>query len=118
MQGAMPAGPPTAFRITELQLRDPHVFAGTQDLTEQEVLGQSVNQTLIPAKLTKDADGDGSLDVSVIALLQPFDPSAAPDTAPTLKFVNAKCPVNGGANSACTPLPVGRVVGWVVAALD
>lgn len=104
--GTAPSAP-KSFRITELQLRDPHVFAGTQDLTEQEVLGQSVNRTLIPAKLTKDADGDGSIDVSVVAILDPFDPSASPGVSPTLTFVNADCPVNAGANgasSACKPL--------------
>jgi hypothetical protein len=98
---ATPVGPATSFRITELHLRDPHVFAGTQDLTEQEVLGQSVNRTLIPAKLTRDEDGDGALDVSVIALLAPFDPTAAPGAMPTLTFVNADCPVSGG--GACKP---------------
>lgn len=98
------AAPPMSFRITELQLRDPHVFAGTTDITEQQVLGQSVNRTLIPDKLTKDADGDGSIDVSVVALLAPFDPTAAPGVAPTLTFVNADCPINGGANASCKPL--------------
>lgn len=99
-----PGAPPMSFRITELQLRDPHVFAGTTDITEQQVLGQSVNRTLIPDKLTKDADGDGAIDVSVVALLAPFDPTAAPGVMPTLTFVNASCPVNGGASAACKPL--------------
>lgn len=100
----MPEAPPMSFRITELQLRDPHVFAGTTDITEMQVLGQSVNRTLIPDKLTKDADGDGAIDVSVVALLAPFDPSAAPTVMPKLTFVNASCPVNGGANAPCKPL--------------
>jgi hypothetical protein len=102
--GVAPAAPPMSFRITELQLRDPHVFAGTTDITEQQVLGQSVNRTLIPDKLTKDADGDGAIDVSVVALLAPFDPTATPGGMATLTFVNASCPVNGGANAACKPL--------------
>ena len=99
-----PDAQPMSFRITELQLRDPHVFAGTTDITEMQVLGQSVNRTLIPDKLTKDADGDGAIDVSVVALLAPFDPTASPSVASTLTFVNADCPVNGGASSACKPL--------------
>lgn len=99
-----PDAQPMSFRITELQLRDPHVFAGTTDITEMQVLGQSVNRTLIPDKLTKDADGDGAIDVSVIALLAPFDPSASPSITPTLTFVNASCPVNGGASASCKPL--------------
>jgi hypothetical protein len=100
----VPEAAPMSFRITELQLRDPHVFAGTTDITEQQVLGQSVNRTLIPDKLTKDADGDGAIDVSVVALLAPFDPTAAAAVAPTLTFVNADCPVSGGANASCKPL--------------
>jgi hypothetical protein len=96
----MAAGPPMAFRITELQLRDPHIFAGSMDLTEQEFLGVSVNRTLIPDKLTKDTDNDGAIDVSVLALLSPYDPTASPQTAPTLKFVSADCPLGGG---ACSP---------------
>lgn len=107
MQSMTPSAP-KSFRITELQLRDPHVFAGTMDLTEEEVLGQSVNRTLIPAKLTKDANGDGSIDVSVVAILDPFDPTAAPGVMPTLKFVNADCPVNGGANAPCRPSKGGK----------
>jgi len=99
---------PKAFRITELQLRDPHVFAGTMDLTEEEVLGQSVNRTLIPAKLTKDANGDGSIDVSVVAILDPFDPTAAPEVMPKLTFVNADCPLNGGASAPCRPSKAGK----------
>jgi hypothetical protein len=100
----VPGAAPMSFRITELQLRDPHVFAGTTDITEQQVLGQSVNRTLIPDKLTKDADGDGAIDVSVVALLAPFDPTAAPGGMATLTFVNASCPVSGGANGTCKPL--------------
>jgi hypothetical protein len=102
MQSMTPTAP-KSFRITELNLRDPHIFVGSQDLTEEEVLGQSVNRTLIPAKLTKDGNGDGSIDVSVVATLTPFDPSAAPEVMPMLTFVSADCPVNGGANAVCRP---------------
>jgi hypothetical protein len=111
-----PDAQPMSFRITELQLRDPHVFAGTTDITEMQVLGQSVNRTLIPDKLTKDSDGDGAIDVSVVALLAPFDPSASPATTSTLTFVNAACPVNGGASSACKPLAgsAGLMTTWTL----
>lgn len=113
---AQPEAPPKAFRITELQLRDPHIFAGTQDLTEQEVLGQSVNRTLIPAKLTKDADGDGALDVSVIVLMRPFAPDAAADRTPELSLVDASCPVNSSSSAPCKPLngSTGLQASWLV----
>lgn len=111
-----PDAQPMSFRITELNLRDPHVFAGTTDITEMQVLGQSVNRTLIPDKLTKDSDGDGAIDVSVVALLAPFDPSASPAVTPTLTFVNANCPLNGGASSACKPLAgsAGLMTTWTL----
>lgn len=77
-----------AFRITELYLRDPHLFVGIRDLTELPVLNVSINQILIPNKLTMDADHDGFLDVSLILLLPPSDAMAA---GSTLTIVDGEC---------------------------
>lgn len=89
-----------AFRITELKLRDPHLFYGSSDLTETPVLGQSVNRTLIPNQLTMDSDRDGFLDTSVILLMQPFDPRAS---SASLTMVEANCPVD--TSKPCEPKP-------------
>lgn len=80
-----------AFRITELYLRDPHLFAGISDLTERPVLNVSINQILIPGKLTMDADHDGFLDVSVIFLMPQSDAVAADAT---LTIVDGECASN------------------------
>ncbi|MET0389690.1 MAG: hypothetical protein ABW321_27200 [Polyangiales bacterium] len=90
----------TAFRVTRLRLYDPHLYLGATDITEQPVLGVSVNGALIPDALTTDADDDGHLDLSIILLLSPFDPSA-----PTaeLTLVEAHCPVSG--TTACSRSP-------------
>jgi hypothetical protein len=95
-----PTAPPMAFRITELMLRDPHLFYGSSDLTETPVLGQSVNRTLIPNQLTMDSDRDGFLDTSVILVMQPFDPRA---TNAMLTMVNGNCPVD--TSKPCVPKP-------------
>jgi hypothetical protein len=58
-----------AFRITQLYLRDPHMFVGISDVTDKPVLNVSINQILLPDKLTMDGDRDGFLDVSMILLL-------------------------------------------------
>lgn len=80
-----------AFRITELYLRDPHLFAGISDLTEQPVLNVSINQILIPAKLTMDSDRDGFLDVSSIFVMTRSDARAM---SGTLMAVDGKCATN------------------------
>jgi hypothetical protein len=77
-----------AFRITELYLRDPHLFSGISDLTERPVLNVSINQILIPNKLTMDADHDGFLDVSILFLMPPSEAIAA---GATLTIVDGAC---------------------------
>jgi hypothetical protein len=100
---AVQAGPQRpvydAFRITELELRDPHLFAGISDLTEQPLLNLSINQILIPNKLTMDADHDGFLDVSIIFLM-PSDTLAATSM---FMAVGGKCALN--APTRCVPDP-------------
>jgi hypothetical protein len=67
---------PALYRITELFLRDPHVFAdvpivGCRDLTDQGVIGQpSVNEGLATL-LGGDADGDGFVDLSLLLEFRP-----------------------------------------------
>jgi hypothetical protein len=101
----------TAFRITELYLRDPHIFVGAADLTEQPVLGMSLNRSIIPNQLSMDANQDGLLDLSIMLLMRPFDALAS---AASLSVVNANCPQNqlgpctniAGAPQASWPLDI------------
>ncbi len=75
--------PPDAFRVVDLDLRDPHVFAdipgvGCVDFTDEELplgLGPSFNDSL-QAAIEGDEDGDGFLDFSQILGFRPFSESA------------------------------------------
>jgi hypothetical protein len=68
-------GPQTVFRIDSIALRDPHIFlsfGSCIDVTDYEVLpGYSVNK-LIDNEITLDGDGDGYLDVNLLAIFRPL----------------------------------------------
>lgn len=91
-----------SFRVTELYLRDPHFFIAGVDVTDQALLGTSVNGSLIPDGLTKDEDGDGLLDLSVIGAFQPLDPMSATGM---LDLVNANCPIADATHCVADPAP-------------
>jgi hypothetical protein len=101
--------PSTAFRFTDLDLRDPHIFVnlfGVTDITDLPFGGVSFNGQLEEA-LTTDADGDGFLDLSPVNLFRPLD-QAATTTAAEIE-TGARCAappaiscVPGGAAVATT----------------
>lgn len=97
--GAQPA-PARAFRLTELSLRDPHFFLATTDITDNPVLGSSVNGTLIRDGLTMDFDDDGFIDLSIVAAFASFD-SAAPSAE--MRMVDASCPPDAPAQCRLDP---------------
>jgi len=74
-----PLPPPTAFRVIDLDLRDPHVWIdifpfGCVDFTDDALpagLGPSFNESLQTA-IESDDDGDGLLDFSLILGFRPF----------------------------------------------
>lgn len=74
----------TAFRISDLRLRDPHVFApvpifGCRDFTDQDIPlapGSAFNAQ-INAPLNTDGNADGFLDSSTLLLFRPLDLSGA-----------------------------------------
>lgn len=105
-----PALPPAAFRITELYLRDPHFFVGTSDITEAPVLGMSINRSLIPDQLRKDANMDGFLDASLVLTLSAFDPLAM-TAGGQLSMSSAKCPT--ALTAPCTPA-AGLSASWSI----
>ena len=84
----------TAFRIRDMDLRDPHTyfsFIGCRDLTDNSLLGYSFNSQL-QTELQSDSTGDGLLDLNMLLLFEPADPAGpggmmifatgAPCTAP------------------------------------
>ena len=65
---------PAAFRITALELRDPHVYVssfGCHDITDEPLMQFSVNGAA-QARLTGDADSDGALDESIVTVFRPL----------------------------------------------
>jgi hypothetical protein len=77
-----PLATPTVYRWSDLDLRDPHVYAnlpivGCSDVTDTTPAGAqfSVNAQ-IQASIAGDGDGDGELDLSTLLAFRPFDPLA------------------------------------------
>lgn len=65
----------TAFRINDMDLRDPHVYVnvfGCRDVTDVAFGGFSVNGQL-QAQIQGDADSDNLLDLSSLLLFEPLD---------------------------------------------
>jgi hypothetical protein len=104
------------FRIRRLSLRDPHLFLGPADLTDNSPLGVSVNMDLIPGGLSQDYDGDGFIDVSIIARvdgdqhLQLIDAQCKPSDPDTCGAhpaprLNADWPIQSVGSEPCTTLP-------------
>ncbi len=91
---------PTAFRFSDLDLRDPHVHVaviGCNDLTDNSLLGFSVNGELQTAIQT-DGDADGLLDLSPTLVFRPFSQTAA--TMPVeLHFAECTAPIG---STTCT----------------
>lgn len=98
---------PTVFRLTDLDLRDPHVyvdlgiFGGCTDFTDNGALLLPSLNGLIQDDITMDANGNGLLDLNMMLIFRPLDQAAA---GGTLEFVEGQCnaPMPG---SACVPDP-------------
>lgn len=78
-QPPQPELPLTAFRITQLALRDPHAyypagaFGACTDVTDAG--GNAVNAILLD-EVQSDAGGDGFLDLSTLVVFRGLDPAA------------------------------------------
>ncbi len=110
----VPARETTLFRVNQLELRDPHVFAfACFDATAQ------LNQVAYDS-LTQDSDGDGFLDASVVLAFRPLDQSAGcggmtPSnglcTAPESSTTCEVDPTSAPSSVAYTNLKVGSCLG-------
>jgi cysteine-rich repeat protein len=86
---------PTAFRISQMTLADPHPFAaGVLDVTD------TVND-LIRDSIEMDASmpADGLLDFSVVPVFRPLDQTAAASVPMDIVFADCTDPL---ANTSCT----------------
>lgn len=83
--------PPVAFRINDLDLRDPHFFVsflGCRDVTDTSLVGYSFNGEL-QAGLQTDGNSDGLLDYSPTILFRAFDQDGG--TQPVEFYDNPNC---------------------------
>ena len=89
-----------AYRFSDLDLRDPHIFVNVGVCLDSTTTFNNQLQTAI----TTDSDSDGNLDASYLLLFRPFE---EPATATRVDFAQAACsaPVAG---TSCAPVP-GRV---------
>ncbi len=104
-----PALPPAdVFRMSDLDLRDPHVYISPLpftcfDFTDADVPGVpgSAFNGQLAAAITTDGDGDGFLDTSLLLEFRPFDELAS---ALRLDFGSGLCtaPMAG---TSCAPDP-------------
>jgi hypothetical protein len=69
----------TLFRITDLDLRDPHLyvnFVGCNDFTDSDSFGVSFNGS-VQSEIQADSDADGALDLSYLLSFMPLAQQAA-----------------------------------------
>jgi cysteine-rich repeat protein len=92
---------PTAFRFSDLDLRDPHAFVSfilCNDVTDNQLAGFSVNSALQTAIQT-DEDTDGLLDLSPTLVFRPFSQT---DTTMPVEVHFADCTAPAG-STTCSP---------------
>jgi cysteine-rich repeat protein len=93
---------PTAYRMSDLDLRDPHVFVdfiGCRDVTDTQLAGFSVNNSLQTSITTDGNDADTLLDLSVVMV---FRPLAQGGTSTPMEVHLADC-TSPMASTSCKP---------------
>lgn len=99
------AVPPTAFRMADLDLRDPHVFVsflGCRDVTDNPLVGFSVNGSLQTSIQTDGTDPDTALDLSYATVFRPLDQRAGSATPMELHVPTCTSPI---ASTTCSRMP-------------
>ncbi len=97
---------PTAFRFSDLDVRDPHVFVnflGCRDVTDTALAGFSVNGQLQTSIQTDGTDADTNLDLSIATVFRPLAQTAA--TSPLeVHFPTCTAPLG---TTTCSRMPSG-----------
>lgn len=102
------AGVSKAFRISDLDLRDPHVyvsFLGCRDFTDTAIGGLAFNGAL-QTSIQTDSEPDGKLDQNLLLVFDPLDPSSATGA---LRFGSSTCTAPIG-TTVCGPNPTELLV--------
>lgn len=95
----------TAFRLTDLDLRDPHIYVvylGCNDITDQAPPGSSPFNVALQSRIQTDGDADGALDLNLLLIFDPLDQTGS---GGMLTFGEAVCtaPMAG---TSCEPNPL------------
>ena len=98
----------TAFRITDLDWRDPHLFTtvavlGCLDITNFDNLGVKGLNPSIQLAIQTDTDSDGKLDLNYLIVFDPLNQAGAGGTLGFGANVSCTAPLAG---TACSPLAV------------
>lgn len=89
---ACPTGtPPTAFRFTSIEIRDPHIFTTFLICVDSTA---TVNGLILGA-MEDDADADGILDQSFLLVFRPLDPAGSGGSVDFLAAAECSSPVAG-----------------------
>jgi hypothetical protein len=94
---------PTTFRMSDLDLRDPHVFVslfGCRDVTDTALAGFSVNGQLQTSIQTDGTDADTLLDLSPTMVFRPLVQTDGSTTALDFYFADCTSPM---ATTSCSP---------------
>ena len=94
---------PSAFRLSDMDLRDPHVFVnflGCRDVTDASLAGFSVNGALQTSIQTDGNDADTLLDLSIVTLFRPLNQTNGATTPFELWFPACTSPLN---TTSCSP---------------
>jgi hypothetical protein len=95
--------PVTAFRVSELILRDPHAFIlGCIDVTDPPGFFTISVNGIIDEMLNDDGDDDDLLDLSLILLMTPLDVAAGATTDAELVLGECSAPAS---SSSCAGAP-------------
>jgi cysteine-rich repeat protein len=94
----------TAFRLSDMDLMDPHVFAeapflGCTDLTNFMLLGRNGINPALQVNIQTDEDGDGDLDLSIVQTFSPLVQTAGASTTSHIVFPTCTPPL---ASAECT----------------
>jgi cysteine-rich repeat protein len=93
---------PSAFRFSDLDLRDPHVFVnfiGCRDVTDNALAGFSVNGSL-QTNIQTDGNGDGFLDLSPTLVFRPLAQGNTATTELDVYFAQCTAPMS---STSCKP---------------
>ncbi len=96
---------PTAFRMNDLDLRNPHTFVnfiGCRDVTDTPLVGFSVNGELqTNIQLDGDSPADGLLDLSIATVFRPLNQAGATNPL-EIHFPSCTAPIG---TTTCRRMP-------------